>query len=241
MRITATKLLEQYRRASRDWPFIDALEIHHGLPRGLLYAVGSRETNLTDEIGDGGHGHGVFQLDDRSHTIPDPFPVALQAELASTMLAGLIHTFDGNVLAAVCAYNAGAGAVSRQLRRKLDPNAVTANGDYGRDVLDRCSFLQRQLNPPPRPQEAVIVLNQPACAIVATPDGKGYWIVAEDGGVFTYGDAPFVGSEATKAHNAKFVAAACTPTGRGLWLLGADGGVFTEGDAPFLGSPAGGG
>jgi hypothetical protein len=207
MRIPAATLLAQYRRASRDWPFIDALELHHGLPRGLLYAVGSRETNLTDKTGDGGHGHGVFQLDDRSHTIPNPFPVALQAEL----------------------------------RRKLDPNAVTAGGDYGRDVLDRAAFLQRQLNPPPRPQEAVIVLNQPACAIVATPDGLGYWIVAEDGGVFTYGSAPFVGSEAAKPHNAKFVGAACTPTGKGLWLLGADGGVFTEGDAPFLGSPAGGG
>jgi hypothetical protein len=27
-----------------------------------------------------------------------------------------------------------------------------------------------------------------------TPDGGGYWLVASDGGVFSFGDAPFEGS-----------------------------------------------
>ncbi len=30
--------------------------------------------------------------------------------------------------------------------------------------------------------------------MAATPDGAGYWLVARDGGVFTFGDAPFDGS-----------------------------------------------
>ncbi len=30
--------------------------------------------------------------------------------------------------------------------------------------------------------------------MAATPDGGGYWLVASDGGIFTYGDAPFYGS-----------------------------------------------
>jgi hypothetical protein len=30
--------------------------------------------------------------------------------------------------------------------------------------------------------------------ITAAPDGKGYWLVASDGGVFTFGDATFHGS-----------------------------------------------
>jgi hypothetical protein len=30
----------------------------------------------------------------------------------------------------------------------------------------------------------------------ATPDGKGYWLVASDGGVFSFGDAAFYGSSA---------------------------------------------
>ena len=25
--------------------------------------------------------------------------------------------------------------------------------------------------------------------MAATPDGKGYWLVASDGGIFTFGDA----------------------------------------------------
>ncbi|WP_160291735.1 hypothetical protein [Acidithrix ferrooxidans] len=31
------------------------------------------------------------------------------------------------------------------------------------------------------------------CAL-GTPDGKGYWLVASDGGVFCFGDAAFYGS-----------------------------------------------
>jgi hypothetical protein len=30
--------------------------------------------------------------------------------------------------------------------------------------------------------------------IAATSDGKGYWMVASDGGIFSYGDAAFYGS-----------------------------------------------
>jgi hypothetical protein len=30
--------------------------------------------------------------------------------------------------------------------------------------------------------------------MAATPDGAGYWLVASDGGIFSFGDAPFFGS-----------------------------------------------
>jgi hypothetical protein len=30
--------------------------------------------------------------------------------------------------------------------------------------------------------------------MAATPDGAGYWLVAADGGIFAFGDAPFFGS-----------------------------------------------
>jgi hypothetical protein len=30
--------------------------------------------------------------------------------------------------------------------------------------------------------------------MAATPDGKGYWLVASDGGIFAFGDARFYGS-----------------------------------------------
>jgi hypothetical protein len=37
-------------------------------------------------------------------------------------------------------------------------------------------------------------LNQPIVGGVSTPSGRGYWFVAADGGVFSFGDARFHGS-----------------------------------------------
>jgi hypothetical protein len=42
-------------------------ERRESLPKGLLLAIASRETNMNDVVGDGGHGRGLFQIDDRSH------------------------------------------------------------------------------------------------------------------------------------------------------------------------------
>jgi hypothetical protein len=71
-----------------------------------------------------------------------------------------------------------------------------------------------------------------------SPDGKGYWEVGSDGGVFAFGDAGFYGSlPATHlTPTAPIVGMARTPDGRGYWLVGADGGVFSFGDAGFYGS-----
>ena len=38
------------------------------LPPGLLLAIASSETNCRNMVVDGGHGRGVFQIDDRWHT-----------------------------------------------------------------------------------------------------------------------------------------------------------------------------
>jgi hypothetical protein len=37
-------------------------------------------------------------------------------------------------------------------------------------------------------------LAAPVVGIASTPDGRGYWEVASDGGVFAFGDAQFYGS-----------------------------------------------
>ena len=41
---------------------------------------------------------------------------------------------------------------------------------------------------------AAVHLDKPIVAMAATPDGRGYWLVASDGGVFAFGDARFHGS-----------------------------------------------
>src|SRR5690349_12479120 len=66
-------------------------------------------------------------------------------------------------------------------------------------------------------------LKQPIVGIAATPTGKGYWLVAADGGIFTFGDAHFYGSTGSRALNQPIVGMAATPNGRGYWLVAADG------------------
>ena len=83
---------------------------------------------------------------------------------------------------------------------------------------------------------AALQLNQPVVGMAATPTGKGCWQVARDGGMFTFGDAPFLGSTGSIRLNSPIVGMAATPSGGGYWLVAADGGIFTFGDAPFLGS-----
>ncbi len=82
-------------------------------------------------------------------------------------------------------------------------------------------------------------LNQPIVGMASTPDGKGYWLVASDGGIFTFGDASFFGSMGGVHLNQPIVGMAATPDGKGYWLVASDGGIFTFGDASFFGSMGG--
>src|SRR4051812_16786385 len=64
---------------------------------------------------------------------------------------------------------------------------------------------------------------------------KGYWFVAGDGGIFSFGDAAFAGSTGNLKLNQPIVGMTPTPTGRGYWFVAADGGIFSFGDAGFFG------
>lgn len=78
--------------------------------------------------------------------------------------------------------------------------------------------------------------SHPTVGIEATPTGKGSWVVADDGGIFTAGDAQFYGSTGNIALNKPIVSMASTPSGKGYWLVASDGGIFSYGDAQFYGS-----
>ncbi|HEX3566935.1 MAG TPA: hypothetical protein VHU17_16315 [Acidimicrobiales bacterium] len=82
-------------------------------------------------------------------------------------------------------------------------------------------------------------LNAPIVGMAPTPDGKGYWMVGSDGGIFTFGDAGFYGSEGGMHLNKPIVGMAPTADGKGYWLVASDGGIFTFGDAGFHGSEGG--
>jgi hypothetical protein len=61
--------------------------------------------------------------------------------------------------------------------------------------------------------------------------------VASDGGIFTFGDAPFAGSLGRAKLNGRIVGMAATPSGNGYWLAGSGGEVSAFGDAQLLGTP----
>ena len=69
--------------------------------------------------------------------------------------------------------------------------------------------------------------------------GHDYWLVAADGGVFSFGDATFYGSMGGKSLAQPIVGITSTLDGKGYWLVAADGGVFSFGDATFYGSMGG--
>ena len=87
--------------------------------------------------------------------------------------------------------------------------------------------------------------SRPACDVQpatgwcgGAADGGGYWEVAADGGIFSFGDAPSMGRWAAAAQRA-IVGMAATADGGGYWVVAADGGIFSFGDAAFHGSMGG--
>ena len=80
-------------------------------------------------------------------------------------------------------------------------------------------------------------LNARSSRSVGTASSNGYYLFAEDGGVFAFGDAPFRGSlGGLFASTAASSTARARATGNGYYMVGSDGGVFSFGDAPFHGS-----
>ena len=83
-----------------------------------------------------------------------------------------------------------------------------------------------------------IPLNKPVVGLASTPDNKGYWEVASDGGIFSFGDAP---STARRLHHPQQAdrGHGFHAERPGYWLVASDGGIFNYGDAHFFGSMGG--
>jgi hypothetical protein len=64
----------------------------------------------------------------------------------------------------------------------------------------------------------------------------GYWLVARDGGIFSFGSIGFWGSTGRFPLNRPIVGMGATISGNGYWLVASDGGIFSFGDARFFGS-----
>ncbi len=77
-------------------------------------------------------------------------------------------------------------------------------------------------------------LAKPIVGMAATPSGKGYWLVASDGGIFAF-NAPYHGSMGGRPLDKPIVGMSSTPSGKGYWQVASDGGIFAF-NAPFMGS-----
>ena len=130
---------------------IESAARRYGLDPSLLAAVAAQETGGPDTnaghniVGDGGHGHGIFQIDDRWHPFAstgaamDP---GKNADYAAGMLSGLLKRYGGNVHEALSAYNSGSptssrhqNALGRRRRPRIcrlgDAPLLTPNGQPG--------------------------------------------------------------------------------------------------------------
>jgi hypothetical protein len=66
------------------------------------------------------------------------------------------------------------------------------------------------------------------------PATDGYWLVASDGGIFSFG-APFFGSTGAIVLNKPIVGRESAPSGTGYRFVASDGGIFDFGSSQFYG------
>jgi hypothetical protein len=149
-------------RLARWEALVTPIALNYRVDPVLVLAILDRESLGGDALtpkgpegtGDGGHGKGLGQIDDRSHPFAtcqddtghllwqDPW---LNVSYACRLLRRLLDTFHGETAPALAAYNAGAGRVSRVLaslpvtappaQRLAAVDAVTTGKDYASAVL----------------------------------------------------------------------------------------------------------
>lgn len=139
-------------------PYFTEAANRYGLDEELLMGIASRETHmgrlLKNSLGDRGFGFGIMQIDKRfypeftSRVRPNDHRANIMK--GAEIFAEELRRFDGNVQAALAAYNAGPGNVQAAIDRGLDPDTPTTGGDYGKDVLDRVKAIRELTGTPVR-------------------------------------------------------------------------------------------
>jgi len=128
----------------------------------VLMGIASRESRMgllldVEGKGDGGHGHGIMQIDDRSHSICQIPWRTLAGSLEYVHHNVIIPSFNylgehcweqvgedyGNLFrATISAYNAGPGNVRKALEAGAPPDSVTTGRDYAQDVMSRAKAFK---------------------------------------------------------------------------------------------------
>lgn len=68
-----------------------------------------------------------------------------------------------------------------------------------------------------------------------TPTGRGYWVVDQQGRVYAFGDATYLGGSPALSRDETVTSLSRAASGRGYWLFTTRGRVLPYGDAAFHG------
>jgi Bacterial SH3 domain len=130
------------------------------LKPSILAAIGSRESGWglfldSNDSGDGGHGRGIMQIDDRYHqtflATKDWRNPGVNIKYAvDNVLAAYYDELDQKtnlqgfdlLRGAIAAYNGGVGGVMAALEDGLDVDGYTTGKDYSWDVIQRAGWFQ---------------------------------------------------------------------------------------------------
>lgn len=152
MNLSRAQLRAQYEEARPlIGELVDAAERAFSLPPLVMWAIYSRETNLDPYYfthpGDGGHGRGVGQVDDRSHIIPSNWASNLtwQVGTSAEIFASCLRASDGDVVRAANRYNSG-----------QEKTEYTTGKDYGPDVYERWQVLSEMFVSTPREEFQIV-------------------------------------------------------------------------------------
>jgi len=137
-------------------PLVNAAAKKYRLDPALIFAVMERESGGKNQYGDGNHGRGLMQIDDRTWGAwlakhdggMDP---ASNIMKGAEILRDCLNSFPHDLKAAIAAYNAGSGRVSQAVRAGHDPDSVTTGHNYGADVLRRMKRFEGAGGGPPKP------------------------------------------------------------------------------------------
>ena len=150
-------------------PQIASAAARHGIDARLLAAVAAQETGGPGSnggrnvVGDGGHGRGLFQIDDRWHQFarsPGAMDPAANADYAAGMLHELIGRY-GNVRQALSAYNAGSPHAAGTQTDWPDGRRLDYADSVLRHYADLCGHAAPAVAPPISIQPQLPIPSQP--------------------------------------------------------------------------------